>query len=118
MDSKRSFSVSKGLGVLVTGSLLLSACGFAPWRDRTYQQLMDGTLHLDASKIGPRGSGSETIEFHDRGGQHVGYGRVRGGTIDLYDAGSRRIGYGVIGSGSVDFYNADGSRAGIGKTRR
>lgn len=118
MASKRSFSVSKGLGVLVTGSLLLAACGFAAWRDRTYQKLMDGTLHLDASKIGPSGRGSETIEFYDRGGQHVGYGRGSGGTIELYDSGSRHIGYGVIGSGSVDFYNADGSRAGIGKTRR
>jgi hypothetical protein len=118
MASERSFRLSRGIGILVTGCLLVSACGFAAWRDRTYQQLMDGTLHLDASQIAPRGGGSQTVEFCDRGGQHVGYGRVSGGTIELYDSGSRHIGYGVIGSGSVNFYNADGSRAGYGRIGR
>jgi len=56
--------------------------------------LMAGPLRTDYIHVGPRGNRSETIEFYDDGGRHVGYGIIRGGSIDLYGVDGRRRGYG------------------------
>jgi len=87
------------IGVLVGALLLLlSACGFPAWRDQVMRDLMEGRLKIDYSRVGSGGSPSQTIEFYDAGGKHIGYGVYRGGTVDIY--------------------NADGSRAGYGSTKR
>ena len=77
--------------------LSLVACTFPAWRDQVMRDLMEGRLKIDYSRVGSGGSPSQTIEFYDAGGKHVGYGVYRGGTLDIY--------------------NADGSRAGYGSTR-
>ncbi|PTL37268.1 hypothetical protein CLG94_00020 [Candidatus Methylomirabilis limnetica] len=78
--------------------LSLSACGFPVWRDQALLEVAEGRWHVDPEQVPPGGAPSQTIEFYDAGGRHVGYGKVQGGT--------------------AEFFNADGSRAGFGKSRQ
>ena len=81
---------------LLAPFFFLSACGFPAWRDQVMRDLMEGRIHPSETGGGSM-TPSQTIEFYDAGGKHVGYGVYRGGTLDIY--------------------NADGSRAGYGSTR-
>ena len=86
-------------GILVgTVGMIVTACGFAQWRDSLMRDVVEGRWHATPSQIPAGGQGPQTVEFCDRGGRHVGYGVIQGGT--------------------VNFYNVDGSRAGIGRIGR
>ncbi len=77
-------------------TVFLSACGFAQWRDSLMRDVVEGCWHANPGQIPASSSGpSQTVEFYNASGRHVGYG--------------------VIGGETVDFYRADGSRAGYGK---
>ena len=52
---------------------------------------------VPAGTVGTGGQPSQTIEFYDAGGQHLGYGRVQGGTVELFNADSSRAGFGKVG---------------------
>lgn len=88
-----------GLLALVFLIYLLSGCGFAQWRDQTLREVAEGRWHVDPGQVPPSGAGpSQTTEFYNAGGRHLGYGKVQGG--------------------GVEFYNVDGSRAGFGRVGR
>ena len=83
--------------VILIGTLsMLSVCGFPAWRDQVMRDLMEGRLKIDYSRVGSGGSPSQTIEFYDAGGKHIGYGVIRGGTVDVYKANGSRAGYGSV----------------------
>ncbi|MDE2058882.1 MAG: DUF4236 domain-containing protein [candidate division NC10 bacterium] len=77
---------------------LLSGCGFAQWRDQALRDVAEGRWHVNPEQVPPGSAPSQTIEFYDAGGKHVGYGKVQGGT--------------------AEFFNTDGSRTGSGKVGR
>ncbi|MDE2181012.1 MAG: hypothetical protein KGJ40_09230 [candidate division NC10 bacterium] len=79
-------------------TFFLSACGFPAWRDQALCDVAEGRWHVNPEQVPPGSAPSQTIEFYDTGGKHVGYGKVQGGT--------------------AEFFNADGSRAGFGKVGR
>jgi len=85
------------LALVVLTALPLSSCGFPAWRDQVMRDLMEGRLKIDYSRIGPSGAPSQTVEFYDAGGQHVGYGVSQGGTVNFYNVDGSRAGYGRIG---------------------
>jgi len=78
---------------LLTPLFFLSACGFPAWRDQVMRDLMEGRIHPSETG-GGGGTPSQTIEFYDAGGKHIGYGVYRGGTLDIYKADGTRAGYG------------------------
>ncbi len=69
---------------LIAFRVLLSSCGFLAWRDQVMADLMAGRLQADYSRIGPSGTPSQTVQFYDAGGRHVGYGVISGGTVNVY----------------------------------
>jgi hypothetical protein len=84
-----------GLVALVSLIYLLSGCGFAQWRDQALRDVAEGRWHVIPEQVPAGGAPSQTIEFYDASGRHLGYGRIQGG--------------------GVEFYNMDGSRAGFGR---
>lgn len=78
--------------------LFLSACGFPAWRDQALREVAEGRWHVNPEQVPPGGTSSQTTEYYDASGRHVGYGKVQGG--------------------AVEFFNPDGSRAGFGKAGR
>jgi len=40
---------------------------------------------------------SQTIEFYDASGWHVGYEKVHGGTVEFFNPNSSRAGFGRVG---------------------
>lgn len=83
----------RGITLLIP-LLLLSACGWPAWRDQVMRDLMEGRIQVDSARIGTGVQPSQTIEFYDRAGRHVGYGAMRGGSVDLYNVDGSRAGYG------------------------
>lgn len=76
--------------------LLLAACGFPAWRDQALRDVAEGRWHVNPEQI-PHGSApSQTVEFYDAGGRHLGYGKVQGGSIELFNASGVRAGYGRL----------------------
>ena len=98
MDSKRSFGVSKGLGILATGCLLVSACtSFPAWRDKTLGDVAEGRWHVNPAQVSAGSTSSQTVEFYDAGGKHLGYGKTQGGSMEFFNVNSSRAGFGKIG---------------------
>ncbi|MDE2058749.1 MAG: DUF4236 domain-containing protein [candidate division NC10 bacterium] len=87
---------------LIVGSLalailiyLLSGCGFAAWRDQTLRDVAEGRWHVDPAQVPPSGAGpSQTTEFYDASGRHVGYGVMSDGAMNLYGLEGSRLGSG------------------------
>jgi len=80
--------------LLVAAGMIVTACTFPAWRDQVMADLMAGRLVTDYSRMGTGGSRSQTIEFYDAGGRHVGYAVISGGTANFYAPDGSRVGYG------------------------
>jgi hypothetical protein len=83
---------------VVLTTLLLTSCGFPAWRDQLMRDVVEGRWHANPDQI-PAGSGgpSQTVEFYDASGRHVGYRVIRGGSAEFFNAGGSRVGYGRVG---------------------
>jgi hypothetical protein len=77
---------------LLLCACVLSGCSFPAWRDRAMADLMAGRIRPPGPSTGT-GTPSQTIEFYDRSGQHLGYGVSRGGAVDVYGADGSRKGF-------------------------
>lgn len=75
----------------------LSACGFPEWRDQTLREVAEGWWHVDSAQVPASSAPSQTIEFYDASGKHVGYGKVQGGTAEYFNADGSRAGFGRVG---------------------
>lgn len=80
--------------ILLTGFVLLSACGFPAWRNHALREVAEGRWHVNPEQVQGGAGLSQTIEFYDAGGRHIGYGKVQGGTIEFFNVDSSRAGYG------------------------
>jgi len=47
-----------------------------------------------AGQVSPGSAPSQTIEFYDAAGRHLGYGKVQGGAVEFFNADSSRAGFG------------------------
>lgn len=74
--------------------LLLAACGFPAWRDQALREVTEGRWHVNPEQVPPGSAPSQTIEFYDASGKHVGYGKVQGGTVEFFNTDSSRAGFG------------------------
>jgi len=73
----------------------LSACtSFPAWRDQTLRDVAEGRWHVDPEQVPASGTLSQTIEFYDASGQHLGYGVRSGGAVNFYGPDGSRLGYG------------------------
>jgi len=88
------------MALLLAATLLipfLSACGFPAWRDQALREVAEGRWHVNPEQIPPGSAPSQTIEFYDASGKHVGYGKVQGGTAEFFNADGSRTGFGKVG---------------------
>lgn len=73
---------------------LLSSCA---WQDRMLRDLAADRQRW-APPYAQGGSGytlpSQSFEFYDPAGRHLGYGSVSGGTVNIYRPDGSRLGYG------------------------
>jgi len=77
--------------------VVVSACGFPAWRDQALREVAEGRWHVNPEQVPPGSAPSQTIEFFDAGGRHLGYGKVQGGTVEFFNADSSRAGFGRLG---------------------
>lgn len=75
----------------------LSACGFPAWRDQALREVAEGRWHVNPEQVPPGSAPSQTIEFYDAGGKHLGYGKVQGGTAEFFNADGSRVGFSKVG---------------------
>ena len=102
MKLQRPFSLpnKRTAAVILTAALLtlfLSACGFPAWRDQALREVAEGRWHVDPEQVPPGSAPSQTIEFYDASGKHVGYGKVQGGTAEFFNTDGSRAGFGRLG---------------------
>lgn len=73
----------------------LTAC-FPEWRDQMLRDMAENRVHrsfIDLSGISSN-SLSQTVEFYDPSGSHIGYGKTQGGSIEFFNNESNRTGFG------------------------
>lgn len=80
--------------VIVSLSLFFSACGFPAWRDQALRDVAEGRWHVNPEQVPPGSAPSQTIEFYDASGRHLGYGMNRGGSVEFFNTDSSRAGFG------------------------
>lgn len=78
-------------------AVAVTACGFPAWRDQALRDVAEGRWHVNPEQIPPGGASSQTIEFYDSSGRHLGYGKVQGGAVDFFNLDSSRAGFGKGG---------------------
>lgn len=86
-----------GLLALALLAYLLAGCGFAEWRDHTLREVAEGRWHVDSEQVPPSSASSQSIEFYSPSGQHLGYGRIQGGTVEFFGVDGSRAGFGRLG---------------------
>lgn len=86
-----------GFVPLLLIGMVASACGFPAWRDQALREVAEGRWHVNPEQVPPGSAPSQTIEFFDAGGRHLGYGKVQGGTVEFFNADSSRAGFGRLG---------------------
>lgn len=76
-------------------TILLSSCA---WQDRMLRDLAMDRQRWAVPPAYWGGSGyslpSQSFEFYDPAGRHLGYGSVSGGTVNIYAPDGSRLGYG------------------------
>ena len=85
------------MAILVgTVGMIVTACGFAAWRDHALEDIRTGRYHLSLG-ITSGGQPSTRFEVYDAGGRHLGYGTIQGGAAQFYNVDGSRMGTGRIG---------------------
>lgn len=81
----------------LTALLIISLLSSCAWQDRMLRDLAADRQQW-AAPYTQGGSGyalpSQSFEFYDPAGRHLGYGSVSGGTVNIYRPDGSRLGYG------------------------
>ncbi len=64
------------------------------WRDQPLREVAEGRWQVNPEHVPPGGANLCKPELYDAHWQHVGYGRIHGGSIELFRADGSRVGFG------------------------